>query len=122
MPGAGGGRCLVLLGLGGGRWASSDLSSTFQTLTQTLTVTCPWKMTEAAPMPLLTHQTVKRRKRRRRWQLHFLESWPGTACWDLAPRDCPCTVPPRVGQRQGYGLSFGGQWEGKGPGIPEKQD
>lgn len=76
-------------------------------------------MTRVAPMPLPTHQTVRKRKRRRR-RPPSLESRAGTACWALGPRDCPCTVPPRVGQRPACGLW--GQWEGRGPGILGKQD
>lgn len=87
-----------------GGWVSSDLFPVSQTLTQTLTVTYPWKMTRVVPMPLLTRQTARRRKKRRRKGPSSLESRAGTACWGLAPRDCPCTVPLRVGQRQGCGL------------------
>lgn len=99
----------VLLRVDRGPGASCDLSPTSQILTQTPTVTCPWKMTRVAPMPLPTRQTARRKRKRRRRP--FLESQAGTACWGPGLRDCPCTVPPRVGQRQGCGLW--GQWEGK---------
>uniref|UniRef100_A0A2K6LHK1 Cadherin EGF LAG seven-pass G-type receptor 2 n=1 Tax=Rhinopithecus bieti TaxID=61621 RepID=A0A2K6LHK1_RHIBE len=59
-------------------------------------------MTRVAPMPLPTHQTVRRKKRRRKRRLPSLESRAGIACWGLEPRDCPCTVPPRMGP-QGLG-------------------
>lgn len=78
------------------------------TLTQTLTVTYPWKMTRVVPMPLLTRQTARRRKKRRRKGPSSLESRAGTACWGLVPRDCPCTVPPRMGAQ--------------GPGRPPGQE
>uniref|UniRef100_A0A8D2E5F7 Uncharacterized protein n=1 Tax=Theropithecus gelada TaxID=9565 RepID=A0A8D2E5F7_THEGE len=59
-------------------------------------------MTRVAPMPLPTHQTVRRKKRRRKRRLPSLESRAGIACWGLEPRDCPCTVLPRMGA-QGLG-------------------
>lgn len=65
-------------------------------------------------MPLLTRQTARRRKRKRR-RLPSLASRAGTACWGLERRDCPCTVPPRVGQHQT--VACGGQWESERPGL-----
>lgn len=82
--------------VGWGRWDSCDPSLTSQIPTRTLTVTCPWKTTRAAPMLLPTHQTARRRRRP-----PSLASRAGTACWGLEPRECPFTVPPRVGQHQG---------------------
>lgn len=65
-------------------------------------------------MPLPTHQIVRRRKRRKRQRPPSLESRAGTACWGLGRRDCPCTVPPRVGQRRVVAFGGSGRAEGLG--------
>lgn len=95
----------LLLRAGWGRWDSCDPSLTSQILTRTLTVTCPWKMTRVVPTLLPTHQTARKRRRRP----PSLASRAGTACWVLELRDCPFTVPPRVGQHQGCS-----HWGGNG--------
>lgn len=87
----------LLLRAGWGKWDSCDPSLTSQIPTRTLTVTCRWKMTRVVPMLLPTHQTARKRRKRP----PSLASRAGTACWVPELRDCPFTVPPRVGQHQG---------------------
>lgn len=65
-------------------------------------------------MHLPTHQTARRRKRKRRGRQPSLENQAGTACWGLGPRDCPCTVPLRVGQCRAVASGGSGRAEGLG--------